>query len=74
MLVLAFKVDLYYVNVDNAAGWVQHFLPQIKNLRLSKSCQGGRCNAKKWSDFRVGVSDDVRVSSPSAWESSVYMC
>lgn len=36
----------------------------------SKGCPR---RAKKWHDIRVGVGDNVRISSPSAWESSVYM-
>ena len=35
---------------------------------LSNSCNGGRGNVKKWSDFKVGIRGDVRVVSPSACE------
>jgi len=43
-------------------------LPASEISKLSKSCHGRRGNAKKWSDFKVGIRGNARVVSPSACE------
>ncbi|XP_078364409.1 neuronal pentraxin-2-like [Oculina patagonica] len=63
-----FQTSQSYVGELTDLNMWNRILNASEIFNLSKSCNGGRGNVKKWSDFKVGIRGDVRVISPSACE------